>query len=59
MRLFQIDRKAMRFSNNYYGINVFWRDLIPFVGRGFKFWYHQFMKGIGCLKVGDSRRLNE
>ena len=47
MKEFKIDKNAMYFTKDNYGVNVFWRDMIG--QRGFRFFLHQLIKGVKIL----------
>ena len=47
MREFKSDRKAMYFTRNGYGVNVFWKDALG--QRGIRFFFTQLIKGLKLI----------
>ena len=47
MKEFKVNKKAMYFTKDNCGVNVFWRDAIG--RRGFRFFFAQLIKGIKLL----------
>ena len=47
MKELKVDKKAMYFTKDNYGVNVFWCDAIG--RRGFRFFLAQLIKGIKLL----------
>ncbi len=50
MREFKLTTKGMHFTNDNYGVSVFYHDLIG--GRGILFFLKQFRKALCCYFGG-------